>query len=317
MMLKPSALLAIPLLLAILFFSEVPSNAQNQPVTSGVPVSAVVTVLGPKFTAPPPLAKEDMIVFEGKDRLKVTGWTQAQGDKGSLQLAILIDNSVSPTLGTQFDDLKHFINAQPRNTAVGIFYAANGTVQTASSFDRNHEAVAKKLRLPFGRAGGDSPSIYLSLADLVKNHWPASPGVRREAFVISSGVDRLNPGVQDPYFDATLDTVQRAGVVVHTIYAGGDRFGGSFRGDISQGKLTQLTSESGGQGFFQALSTPVSFGPYLNQLDMALHNQYVLTFIAPRSTKRKGELREIKIRTEQHNAQISAPSQVFVPGPQN
>ena len=62
----------------------------------------VVTVLGPKFTAPPPLTKEDIIVFEGKDHLKVTGWTPAQGAKGALQLAILIDNSVgTTTLGTQ------------------------------------------------------------------------------------------------------------------------------------------------------------------------------------------------------------------------
>jgi len=303
--------------LVTLCFSGSSSRAQTQTDNSGVPVTTVVTVLGPKFTAPPPLTKEDIIVFEGKNRLKVTGWTQTQGEKGSLQLALLIDNSVgTTTLGTQFNDLIGFINSQPKSTAVGIFYAMNGTVQTASNFDRNHEAVAKKLRLTLGRSAGESPSIYLSLADLIKNHWPASPGVRREALVISSGIDRLNPGVQDPYFDSTLDTVQRAGVVVHTIYAGSTRFGASFRGDISQGKLVQLTTESGGQGFFEAFSTPISFGPYLNQLDMVLRNQYLLTFIVPPSKDRKGELRPIKIRTEQHEAQISAPSQVFVPGPE-
>ena len=107
------------------------------------------------------------------------------------------------------------------------------------------------------------------MADLIKNHWPVAPGVSREALVISSGVDALNPGVQDPYFDSTLDTVQRAGVVVYTIYAGSTRFGASFRGDISQGKLVQLTSESGGPRIFEGLSAPVSFGPYLDRLDMS------------------------------------------------
>jgi hypothetical protein len=313
-MLKRVAVLGLLFLLAALVFSGFRAVAQNKPLNANVPVTTVVTVLGPKFTAPPPLTKEDIIVFQGKDRLNVTGWTGAQGERGALQLAILIDNSVSTTLGSQFNDLRSFIVQQPRNTSVGIFYALNGTVQIASNFDKNHEAVSKKLRLPLGRAAGNSPSIYLSLADLIKHHWPAPPGVRREALVISSGVDLLNPGVQDPYFESTLDTVQRAGVVVHTIYAGGTRFGSSFNGDISQGKLVQLTSESGGQGFFQALSTPISFAPYLSQLDMVLRNQYLLTFEAPRSSKAKGELRPIKITTEQRNAQISAPSEVFIPG---
>jgi hypothetical protein len=312
---KFPVLFAISLILATLFLTDASLQAQDQATSPAVPITTVVTVLGPKFTAPPPVAKDDVIVFEGKDRRKVTGWAQAQGEKGGLQFAILIDNSVSTTLGNQFGDLKNFIIAQPKNTAVGVFYAANGTVQIASKFNTNHEAVAKTLHLPLGALGGNSPSIYLSLGDLIKRHWTATPGVRREILVISSGVDRLNPGVQDPYFDSTLDLVQRAGVVVHTIYAGGTRFGSSFGGSISQGKLIQLSMESGGQGFFEGTSTPISFGPYLNQLDMVLRNQYSLTFLTTRSTKEKGELRQVKITTEQRNAIISAPSQVFVPGP--
>ena len=165
-MLKFSVPFAISLILATLFLTDASLQAQDQATSPAVPITTVVTVLGPKFTAPPPVAKDDVIVFEGKDRRKVTGWVQAQGEKGGLQFAILIDNSVSTTLGNQFGDLKNFIIAQPKNTAVGIFYAANGTVQIASKFDTNHEAVAKTLHLPLGALGGNSPSIYLSLGDL-------------------------------------------------------------------------------------------------------------------------------------------------------
>lgn len=120
-MFKRFNVLGLPFLLAALVCSQFPLSAQNPPPNSTVPVTTVVTALGPKFTAPPPLTKEDIIVFQGKDRLNVTGWTGAQGEKGALQLAILIDNSVSTTLGSQFNDLRSFIIEQPRNTSVGIF----------------------------------------------------------------------------------------------------------------------------------------------------------------------------------------------------
>jgi hypothetical protein len=305
--------LASLLILAALLCSTPPARGRGQVSSPTVSITTVVTVLGPKYSPPPPVAKEDVIVYAGKTRLNVTAWVTAQGEKGRLQLAILIDNSVSPSLGAQFDDLRSFIVSQPKNTAVGIFYAANGTVQAASPFDTHHDAAAKKLRLPLGPSAGDSPSIYLSLSDLV-SHWP-SAGARREVLMIASGVDRLNPGPSDPYFRAAVEDVKKAGVVVHTVYAGGDRLGATFRGNIAQGNLDQITTESGGKSFFEGVSTPVAFAPFLNQLDMILRNQYWLTFTTARSTKETGELRSIQIRTEQHNAIIWAPKEVFVPGP--
>lgn len=287
--------------------------AQNQKPAM-VPVTTTVTVLGPNNTAPPAVTKRDVVVFSGKTRLNVTGWVPSEGQRSAgLQLAILIDNAVhSMILGPQLNDIRQFIESQSKNTAIGVFYAENGTVEQASPFDTNHDAVAKKLRLSFGRVGGESPSIYLSLQDLVKK-WPAGQG-RREVLMISSGIDQLNPGLIDPYFDSAVESVQKAGVVVHTIYAGSNRFGESFRGGNSQSKLVELTQDTGGQGYFEGLGSPVSFGPYLNQLDMVLRNQYLLTVEMPRSNKKKGELRPVKISAEERNVVISAPSRVFVPG---
>jgi hypothetical protein len=305
-------------ILGILLFSlsSLPTFAQNPAAASStVPVTTTVTVLGPKNTAPPPLTKDDIIVFSGKTRLNVIGWAPAQGQspRNSLQLAILIDNAVSAQeLGPQFNDLKQFIVAQSKNTAVGLFYAENGTVQQVSPFDTNHDAVAKKIRLPFGRFDAASPSIYLSLRDLIAK-WPASYS-RREVLMISSGFDRLNPGIDDPYFDSTVTAAQRTGTVVHTIYVGSGRFGASIRGGNSQSKLQELTHESGGQGYFEGLAAPVAFSPFLNELDMVLQNQYQLTVAMPRSKKTKGEMRPLKITTESRNVMISAPTQVHVPG---
>jgi hypothetical protein len=169
-----------------------------------------------------------------------------------------------------------------------------------------------------GLTSGESPSIYLSLSDLVKKHWP-SGAARREVLLISNGVDQLDRGPQSPYVQAAVEDVQNAGVVVHTIYTGGSiRFGASLHGQYAQANLEELTEGSGGYGFFQGITAPVSFAPYLNQLNTVLHNQYLLTVAMPRtekeSEKGKAERRALEVRLEERNLEIKYPKQVLVPG---
>jgi hypothetical protein len=306
-------LVAAAVILGAATLCGVSSRAQQR--SSTVPITTVVTVLGPHFSEPPTIAKEDVTVYNRKNRLDVTSWVPAQGDRAGLQLALLIDDADSPAaIGEHFNEIKDFIRSQPSTTQVGIFYASSGTTQTASPFDANHAAAAQKIRLPLGRRASTSPSIYLSLNDFV-SHWPDN-GMRHEALVIASGVDYLYPGLQDPYLATAIDEAQKSGVVVHTIYTGGPRLANTlFRLDIAWQNLVQFANASGGQAFFQGYETPVDFVPIFRQLDTTLKNQYLLTFTMPRSEKNKGELREIRVRTEQRNVEFYYPSQVFVPGP--
>ncbi len=239
-------------------------------------------------------------MFSGKTRHNVTDWVQAQGQKGGLQLAIVIDNSANQFgVGTSLNEIANFIVQQPKSTAIGVFYALNGTVQAASPFSRDHAAVAKTLRVPLGPGAGTSPSVYLSLSDLINRQWQPT-GARREVLLISSGVDRMNGGPESPYVQAAIEDAQKAGVEVHAIYTAGGSFDETTRGQFAQGNLVQLAEDSGGYNLFEGVSTPMSFSPYLKLLDMALRHQYRLTFTIEPSGKAKGELRDIKIRTEQH-----------------
>jgi hypothetical protein len=313
-LIRSSAASLLMLFLGIANAMPAQAGSKSSSTGSQVPITTTVTVLGPKFTAPPPLTKEDILVYSGKTRLQTINWVPAQAQQAPLQFAIVIDNSASQFgVGSQINDLAGFISLLSKSTAVGVFYAMDGTVQTASPFTTNHEAAAKSLRLPFGRGAGDSPSVYLSLSDLVKNRWPVT-GARREVLLISSGVDRLDRGPQSPYVAASIEDVQKAGVEVHAIYTDGVHFGETLRGQFAQSNLIMLTEGSGGYNFFEGVSTPVSFSPFLKQLDMVLHNQYLMTFAIDRSKKQKGELRPIEIRTEQHNVDFKYPKQVFVPG---
>jgi len=302
------AYIVFAFLASLLSFS--PAFAQQN--APSVPVTTTVTILGPNYAPAPEIPKSDVSAYSDKTKLTITRWEHAQSNGGDLQFAILIDQAISTSrAGTQLSDLSNFINALPSNSTLGVFYAQNGSAVAAAPFGTEHPKAAQSLHLTFGGAG-DSPSIYLSLADLAKK-WPAQSGVRREVLVLSSGNDLLNPGVQDPYLDSTIDTLRKSDITVHTIYVGSSRFGRSFRGNISQGKLFQVSEETGGQPLNGLPSAPVSLGPFLTNLKTVLSNQYVLTVAMEASKKKEGDFRPLRIRTEERNLKITAPAHVFVP----
>src|ERR1700722_3551195 len=279
-----------------------------------VPVSVVVTALGPKYTPPPALSQDDINVFESKDKRTVTGFVPAQGDKAALQLAIVIDDATSLEIGNQLSDIKNFINAQAKSTSIGVFYASNGGVQATSPFSQDHQAAAKGIRLPFGNGGAYS-SVYLSTMSLMKG-WPApGPYTRREILLIADGIDRFRGDPFSPDIQSTYERAEKEGIIIHTLYATGvgRASRNSFRVSYGQSNLDQLTERTGGESFFQGLQTPISFAPFLEQLDMILKNQYFLGFKMD-AVKGKGQLRSFKIKTEQKNVDISAADQVWVPG---
>jgi hypothetical protein len=293
---------------ALFLLSPLAAHAQDQTA----PVTTVVTVLGPKFTAPPQFSKDDVTVTEGKQKDAVTSLVPAQGDKARLELAIIVDEANDTTFGSQMGDLKNFINAQPPTTAVGIFYASNGTVQALSQFTTDHAAAANSIRLTIGRMGAYS-SIYLSTMDLIKR-WPDKGG-RREILLIADGIDRFRGDPFSPDVTSTVNVAQKAGIMIHTLYNNGTgRYARNmFRVNYGQSNLAQLTDGTGGESFFQGLQTPISFAPYLQQLDMILKNQNFLTFTTKPSKNGKGELRNIRVRSVEKDLDISAADRVWVP----
>jgi hypothetical protein len=315
-MLKSRHIFSSLLILAVLMASVFPAHAQNQPTSpNNVSVTTYVTVLGPKYTAPPALSKADVNVDEGKQKREVTNWIPAQGDKAGLLLAIVIDDADTTDVASQLGDLRNFVTAQPKTTNIGVFYASNGTIQTASQFNQDHEAVAKTLRMPLGYTGAYS-SIYLSVMNLIKG-WPAT-GARREILLIADGIDRFRGDYPlSPDVDATVDNAQKAGIMIHTLFANGVGRAGrnSFRVSLGQSNLSRISDATGGESFFQGFQTPVSFSPFLQQLDMVLKNQYWLSYATERSKKAKGELRKFRVRTEQKEVELSSADRIFVPGP--
>lgn len=300
-------------LLGFIVLVSVPGSvyAQNAGVP-GVPTHLLVTAEARHGKNVPEINREDVMVYEGHDRDRVTDWVPAQGDHAALELFILLDDGSGTNLGTQLESLRKFITAQPASTKVGVAYMQNGIAKVEQSPTTDHALAAKALRLPMGIAGINA-SPYFSLSDLIKR-WPESTA-RREVLVASDGVDRYygSGDLQDPYLDAAIDDARRAGIPVFAIYTpGAGHFGHSYWQNYwGQIYLSRLAEDTGGESYYIGFSGgPVSFDPYLEDMGHNLDHQYWLTFVA--KPPKKSGWQRIKVTTEVSNAELVAPQQVYV-----
>jgi hypothetical protein len=304
--------LRLHVLLVIGVIATTPSlvTGQQSPAT-GTPIHMVVTAEARHGADVPVIQKEDVMVYEGRDRVQTTDWIPLQGDHAGLELFLLLDDGAGSSLGSQIEDLRRFIGSQPATTRIGVGYMRDGTVDIAQNLTDDHAKAAKSLRLPVGIAGINA-SPYFSISDLIKR-WPEAP-VRREILMVTDGIDRYGPGgASDPYVDQAVEQAQRASIIIFSIYTpGAGHFGHTlWRINWGQNYLSQLSDQTGGESFYLGSEAPVSFSPYLDDLTRRLLHQYLLTFLA--KPVKKAGMQGVKLRTEVANAELVAADSVYVP----
>ena len=323
-------------------------HSQGKAVSNTVRVHMVITdQLFDDTGEVPALRPDNVKVKVGKEATKIDHLIAARGDSAALQLFVLIDDTCETSaIGSNLNDLREFITAQPPSTMVGVAYLSNATIQVAQNLAVDHSLAAKALRLPHGRSSSmDSP--YLSLISLIKA-WPQQ-NVRREILIVSDGIDRLrgdttgdiagdisgfdpfalpNRGrgavtgstinaTTTPTISSDAETAsnagQRYGVIVHSIYATGvGRLGrNGWEAQLGQGGIAKITDETGGEYFALGTQNAVSFKPYLDRLQKIFDNQYFLVLQVP--PRKKGGLQRVRISADADNVDIASADNVWVP----
>src|SRR5215472_16725476 len=216
-----------------------------------------VTASGKKDSTPPPISKDDVQLFQGKERKQIADWKK--GDE--LFLVILIDDSLDADFGSQFGDLKSFIMSQSPATRIAIGYIRNSVTMIAQDFTDNHELAAKAIRLPIG-PGAIGSSPYLGTLDLLKR-WPQT-GPRRSIVLISSGIDFFRgrgSQVFNPDLDSVIDRAQRQNTNIWGVYypSAGHRFGRSFfLLNYAQNNMDKLAEDTGAEAYYLFYQAPVA-----------------------------------------------------------
>ena len=288
-----------------------PGAAQAQ----GPLVTVTVTAVGHKGADPASVTKEDVLVRQRDDRRPVVEWTPTESEKAQLDLVILIDDSLDTGVGTNLDDLQKFIRSLPANTRVAVAYAQNSSAQLRQNLTDDKEAAAKALRLPLGLRDSFS-SPYLAVVDLL-GRLPETKG-RRAVLLVSDGIDLMrgvsgSSPASNNELQRAIEQAQRRNVQVYTLYASGS---GRIRRNFflvsnGQGGLSRLALETGGEAYFQGFGTPVSFQPFLEELNQALSQQYLLTFRA--APGEKASFQRLRVTTEVPGVELMAPTRVWVP----
>lgn len=264
-----------------------------------------VTASGKKDTAPPPVSKDDVQLFQGKERKQIADW-----EKGNeLFLAILIDDEISTDFGSVMGELKNFITSQSPATHIAVGYIRDSVAMLAQDFTDNHELAAKAIRLPIG-TGAIGSSPYLGTLDLLKR-WPQT-GPRRSVVLISSGIDFFRgreAQIFDPDLDSVIERAQRQNTNIWGVYypSSGHRFGGSFLLlSYAQNNMGKLAEDTGGESYYLFYQEPVTLKPYFDEINLHLNNQYLLTFAADGGPK--GKFVSVKLKTELPNVDLMTHS---------
>jgi hypothetical protein len=306
--------LVVPLLgVVVLLVGAMPwASAQANSDQSGVPVSMVVTVNAHRGAEVSNISGESVTVNESRTRARVTNWVPLQGDRAGLELFILLDDSRNTSLGTQVEDIRRFILAQPATTKIGVAYMQDGGLKIAQDLTADHAVAAGALHATLANLAR-SASPYDSLSELIKK-WPTSSD-RREIVMVSSGVDLLGgdngPGNNyDGYVNAAIEKAQRAGIVVFAIGTSGEQLDSSH---IGQGKnyLSQIAEETGGESYYRTSGPLTSFVPYLDDITQRLNRQYLLAFVA--KPEKNAGMQSVKVHTDASHLEIASAERVFVP----
>ena len=112
--------------------------------------------------------------------------------------------------------------------------------------------------------------------------------------------------------DTAVEHAQKENVNLWSIYSPGfgHRSHSFALANLGQNNLSKMTDETGGETYFLGVTAPVSFRPYLEELQTHLNNQYLLTFSGDGGTK--GKLVRVQLRSELPELELSHANNAFI-----
>lgn len=282
--------------------------------SDGVPAKTIITVLPKSSEQAPPIEPGNLKIQVNGKSVAPDSVTPLRGDRAGLELVVLIDSGARNSLGRQMDEIASFVKSLPPSTQVAIAYMINGRAVFQQPFTSDRNLALSALHLP-GGTPGSSASPYFCISDLAKN-WPSrNMDNRREVLIITDGIDpyevRFDP--DDPYVQTATNDAIRSGVIVDALYwhDSGIASRVGFLANGGQNLLSEITANTGGELYYQGLSNPVSFTPYLNELSRRLENQYELGFLVP--SKKKQEIDSLRVKLVMPRVKLDAANLVLVP----
>lgn len=305
--------IALRLSLALGFALLTPSAFGQAPTASGngasrgpgKPVTVPVTIRVKEETE---LQNIDLSIIEDGEPQTIIS-IRGVGTNSPITLAVLIQEDLV-SIGNEIKSLAEFIRKLPKGSRVMVGYLRTGTLQVKQRFTNDLEKAAKALRPPSGFASASPYNPYVEVIEALKR-FESQPLGRRAILLVSDGLD-ISRGVdsssptQSVDLQRAVNESQRRGVAIYGFYAptAVAAANPSLAGN-AQSSLLRLSNETGGEAFFQGTRAPVSFDPFIRELDISLQKQAALTFL---STHLNKGFHRIEVRSSTPGVRVSYPS---------
>lgn len=285
------------------------SSSSSNEGTPGRPVTIPLTIRVKEAGTEPELQNIELVVSEDGEPQSILS-IRGTGTNSPITLALLIQEDLVPSVGNEIKSLAEFIRRLPRGSRVMVGYLRTGSLQVKQKFTTDLERAAKALRPPAGFASVAPYNPYVEVIEALKK-FEAQPLGRRAILLVSDGLD-LSRGVDSSSPTQSLDLQraisesQRRGVAIYGFYAPTTiAEGNSLLAMNAQSSLLHFSTETGGHAFFQGTGAPVSFDPFIKELDLSLERQAALTFL---STHPKKGFHRIAISSTTPGVRVSYPT---------
>ena len=281
----------------------------NAARSSGRPVVIPVTIKVKEAASETELQNIDLVVSEDGEAQTILS-IRGQGTNSPITLAILIQEDLVPPVSNEIKGIAEFVRRLPKGSRVMVGYLRTGSLLTKQKFTTDLEKAAKALRPPIGFPSSGPYNPYVEVVEALKK-FDAQPLGRRAVLLISDGLD-ISRGIDSSSPTQSIDlqravsNAQRRSVAIYGFYAPTQAAASnSLLAANAQSSLLRLSNETGGHAFFQGTGAPVSFDPYLKELDVALDRQAALTFLSTHLSK---GFHRIEINSATPGVKISYPS---------
>ena len=274
----------------------------------GKPVTVPVTIRL-KENAEYELQNIDLTVSEDGEPQTIIS-IRSIGSNSPITLAVLIQEDLVPSVGNEIKDLAEFIRKLPKGSRVMVGYLRTGSLQVKQRFTNDLEKAASALRPPAGFANAGPYNPYVEVIEALKR-FESQPLGRRAILLVSDGLD-ISRGIDSSSPTGSVDLQravnesQRRGVAIYGFYAP-TLVAAANPALVSnaQSSLLRLSNETGGLAFFQGTGAPVSFRPFIRELDVSLQKQAALTFL---STHLNKGFHRIEVKSSTPGVQVAYPS---------
>jgi len=226
-----------------------------------------------------------------------------------ITLAILLQDDLVSSISTETKGIANFVRRLPPGSRVMVGYIRTGTLDVRRKFTSDLEKAAAGLRPPMGLASASPFNPFVEIIEALKR-FDSQPLGRRTIVVVSDGVDTsrgLDSSSPGQSFDLqrAINEAQRRSVAIYSIYAPSAGSTGAALGLNGQGCLERLSKETGGRAFFEGTGAPVSFDPFIREIDASVSMQIALTYL---STHPEKGFHRLEIKPLEQDAEIRHPA---------